>query len=77
MFGLPGQTLTTPKRKLGRTELKGLSDSITNLSERIASARAKEPVTKEYSLFVAACLSQTDNIKPRQTRLNTLYKSAF
>jgi hypothetical protein len=78
VFGLPKVTgLATPKHKLGRPETKGLRDAVIGLSEVVAAAREKQPVPKEHQAFIAACLSQTDNIKPRQTRLEKLYLRAF
>jgi len=43
----------------------------------ISGAREGEPVPDRYERFVAACLRQTDNIKPREDRLRQLYKRAF
>jgi hypothetical protein len=77
MFGLPKQTLPTAKRKLARIDLKRLSDSVADLSDKITAAKANEPLREEYRPFVTACLRQTDNIIPRQTRLETLCKRAF
>jgi hypothetical protein len=42
------------------------------LSDVIAAAKAKDSFPKKYQTFVAACQTQTDNIKPRQIRLQTL-----
>ncbi len=77
LFGLPKQTLPTPKKRLSETERRSLYAAAIELSEKIVAAREEEPVADAFSSFVTACLRQTDNIQPRQTRLTVLYKTAF
>lgn len=76
-YGLPKCALPTPKKQLGEAEGRGLKTAISDLSEVISAARFKKPVPGRYSSFVLACLRQTDNIQPREVRLNVLYKKAF
>ena len=78
MFGLPKQVL--PRGRTGpmkRVELERLSDAVRELSSVIEDARADESVPDDLIGFVTASLRQTDNLKPRQTRFETLYERAF
>lgn len=75
--GLPNSQLRSPKKQLTKEERLSLVEATQKLSELIAVARAGGSVPKRYDSFVAACLRQTDNIKPRQERFNTLYERAF
>jgi hypothetical protein len=86
MFGLPKTKLRTPRRHLSTNESESLRNAADKLSEVISIAREQQQVDKDagirvnplrYRDFIAACLSQTDNIKPRTTRFETLYKEAF
>jgi hypothetical protein len=75
--GLPGIVLETPRKPLTRNERLELNDAIANLSDKIERGREKVEVPKKYATFVAACLSQTDNIQPRLTRFRVIYSTAF
>lgn len=77
MFGLPKETRPTLKRALTKSERLALRDAVSSLSEHVVAARNREPVPKVYAGFVAACLTQTDNIKPRRERFSVLYRKAF
>jgi hypothetical protein len=77
MYGLPKQTLPTPRKRLNEEERSSLRNAVLELSDKIASAREGEPVMRDYQNFVNACLRQTDNIQPRQTRFAVLYTEAF
>ena len=77
MFGLPHQTLPTPRRPLGQSSRENLRTSVTYLSERIDAARQNEPVPAKYSKFVNSCLISTDNLPQRKTRFEVLYGEAF
>lgn len=77
LFGLPKQHLASPKRALTKIERLRLGEAIAKLSEIVRSARDDEEYPKSYETFVVACLSQTDNIRPRQERFNALYVAAF
>lgn len=76
-FGLADCTLKTPKKTLNQEERLHLSEAAHRLSDPIILGRAGESVPKKYERFVAACLRQTDNIRPRQERLKVLYGRAF
>jgi hypothetical protein len=44
----------------------------------LTEAREEEGrIPPPYERFITACLRQTDNIRPRQTRLETIYRGAF
>ncbi len=76
-FGLHDQRLSTPRKRLAERQNKGLYEAVMELSEEIRAARDDQPVQSAYARFVNACLRQTDNIQPRQTRFEVLYKRAF
>lgn len=86
LFGVVHHRIVgVPKLDLERSDMSRLSAedrdnleaAVCKLSELIVLARKDKPVPKNYSSFVAACLRQTDNIRPRLTRLRTLYRQAF
>ncbi len=76
-FGIPESRLSTPKRAISEPERRSLRDAVQELSEAVALGRDDEPVPTSLQRFVNACLRQTDNISPRQTRLETIYRTAF
>lgn len=76
-FGLPRQRMQTPRRPLTAGERHNLLDATLLLSDTVSAARADEPVPDRYVSFVNACLRQTDNVQPRQTRFAKLYSTAF
>jgi hypothetical protein len=89
LFRMPGAEPETPERSLREEERESLRNAVVKLSEFIEIARDQNRVrTKaerndsttypaKYQRFIAASLSQTDNIKPRTTRFTTLYREAF
>lgn len=77
LFGLPGEPHKTPKRPLSKEDRQSLRDAVIQLSEYIAANRDDQPAPAKYEQFIAACSVQTDNIKPRKTRFDFLYKRAF
>ena len=78
LFSVPGLDLATRATgKLNTAEKEGLGDMVRSLSNHIIAARAGESVPRRYIKFVNACLSQTDNLAPRVTRLDTVYSTAF
>ncbi len=77
-FGIPKEQRRTPKKVLTIAKQISLRDAALHLSEIVSVAREeKGNVPKKYAEFVAACLSQTDNIKPRKIRFDTLFEEAF
>ncbi len=78
MFGLPKAKPPTPRSgHLSKEDINKLKDTALALSERITSAREEEPIPAAVTQFIQACLRQTDNIRPRETRFETIYKRAF
>ena len=78
MYGLSNVTLDSPKRgRMTNKDIEGLSDAILQLSDYVVREREEETVPKHFKSFVTACLRQTDNIRPRRTRTETIYKTAF
>ena len=72
LFGLAGVTAPTPKKPFDAKSGERFRVGVGGLSDVLAAAKAKESFPKKYTSFVAACQGQTDNIKPRQTRLDFL-----
>ncbi len=75
--GLPGVSRPTPKKRLSQEERMTLREAVESLSARVDAARAGEEAPTRYAPFVQACLQQTDNIRPRETRFKALYAAAF
>lgn len=75
--GLPQITISTPKAVLSADGRVSLRDAVERLSEKVDNFRAGSEVPRRYEAFVKACLQQTDNIKPRNTRFRELYETAF
>lgn len=78
LYGIPGVNL--PRRssdKLNAGERQRLFDTVTELDDVIETARSGGEIKKEYATFVTAALQQTDNIRPRTTRLSVIYGLAF
>jgi hypothetical protein len=76
-FGIPGLGLKTPKSPLRASDNKRLRSAVAELSGILTAAREDEPVPRKYEAFVNASLRQTDNIQPRRTRLEQIYRDAF
>lgn len=78
LYGVPGETIGTERKgKISASEGQSLRDAVINLSEMLALARGGNAIPRTYTRFIAACLSQTDNIKPRQIRFSEIYKRSF
>jgi hypothetical protein len=75
--GLLGVQLKTPKKELNKSDRLSLAETANKLSDLIEEGRENRQLPTHAAAFVAACLRQTDNIKPRQERLNYLYSRAF
>jgi hypothetical protein len=76
-YALPGFDVDTPRKELNRAARLSLTEAVQKLSNLIEAGRENVPLRAEAEVFVNACLRQTDNIKPRQDRLNYLYENAF
>ena len=72
-FGLEGVALPTPRKSLTKDEKISLANAVAELS----AALERKEFNLEYTEFVTACLRQTDNIKPREIRLASIYEKAF
>jgi hypothetical protein len=77
VYGLPKEKTKSPAQALSKSDRLALRQAASRLSEVLSQARAKETVHPRYNEFVNACLRQTDNIGPRQTRFQVLYRQAF
>lgn len=78
LFEVPKQTISTPARgRLTSVEREGLDNAVRYLSDLVSTAKADEDIPQSYERFVTACLRQTDNLRPRQTRFDFLYQEAF
>jgi hypothetical protein len=78
LYGVPKIDLPTPARgRCSKEEIEGLQNSIATLSQTVQGAKEGNAVPTSEAAFVAACLSQTDNIRPRQIRMESIYKNAF
>jgi Protein of unknown function DUF262 len=79
MYGMPGVRMATPATgKLTRVDAESVQDAVRILSNALEVAIDQEDGTPAaYQEFVAACLRQTDNLRPRQTRLEAIYRKAF
>lgn len=78
LFGLPEVLRQSPKKKLTIDERDSLRDAVSKLSDVILESKdpAIEP-PKKYTAFLLYSSRQTDNLKPREGRFNTLYGEAF
>jgi hypothetical protein len=79
MYGIPRIDISTPTRgALIRNEQEGLQSALRVLSNALSAVteEASSP-PPSYEAFVTACLRQTDNFRPRQIRLETIYRAAF
>lgn len=76
-YGLPGTRVQSPKKSLSAADRLSLREAIESLSARVDAARSGEEVPGRCTAFVNACLRQTDNIKPRETRFKFIYTTAF
>ena len=79
MYGVPHVDISSPKKgKLIRDEQEGLQSALRVLSNALSAVteEASSP-PPSYEAFVTACLRQTDNLRPRQIRLETIYRTAF
>jgi hypothetical protein len=76
-FGIPKHKVPTPRKPLTGPESTALATAAGTLSDAVTKAKEGEPIPRGMTEFVAACLRQTDNLRPRQIRFETLYKTTF
>lgn len=78
LHGLPGVPRATPKKRLTADDRESLREAVIHLSDIIIQAKDPASTTpKKYQAFLLYSSRQTDNIKPRMTRFNTLFEAAF
>ena len=92
LFGMPNTKIKRIAKPMSEKERDSLSDSVVSLSNVITLAKEDQRVDLDrdpgeppresrvphrFRNFANACLSQTDNINPREVRMATLYKEAF
>jgi uncharacterized protein with ParB-like and HNH nuclease domain len=78
LYGLHGFAKSVIKGdQLSAADKQKFSDAVVKLSDLVTTYREEETVPRIYQSFVIACLQQTDNIGPRRTRYQTIYKEAF
>jgi len=78
LYGVPKVTLPSPATgRLTREDIEGLDSAVRMLSEVVVNAKEENDIPKQFETFVSACLRQTDNVRPRQIRLETIYRAAF
>lgn len=77
LYGLPLQNLHRQSGALKGAEIERLSTQLEELSDAIEQYKSGGEPAQNLVPFVSASQRQTDNLKPRQTRFETLYKRAF
>jgi hypothetical protein len=77
LFGLPNTNLVRPAARFSNKDRERFRDVIVELSSVISDAKDGSRTPKDLAPFVGASLTQTDNIRPRQVRLHTIYDRAF
>lgn len=79
MFGLPGESVTSPKKSsLSAGDKEKLSASILKISDAIDIYSADGTQYEDsVGRFVLASMRQTDNLSPRRIRFNALYEISF
>jgi hypothetical protein len=80
MYGIPNCNLPKKKGAITDAERLKIFETIITLSEAIQNFLADDDdheVPDSLIPFVSASLRQTDNIKPRTLRLETIYTRAF
>ena len=77
LYEVPRLKVPTPKKPLSKAERKSLRSAVARLSEILDLAGQDEPIPEKYMSFVNASNRQTDNIQPRRTRIQQIYRQAF
>jgi hypothetical protein len=79
LYGVPKSDMETPASgRLSRDEGESLYNAVLSLSAILTSAKDEDDVVPAgFDAFVRACLRQTDNLRPRQIRMETIYRLAF
>jgi len=78
MFGLPGADLSRKRGAISGGEKHRLDQAVVFLSDVLGRFADEDGPTDESLVpFVEASLRQTDNVRPRQIRLRSIYERAF
>ncbi|WFP65480.1 DUF262 domain-containing protein [Mesorhizobium sp. WSM4904] len=79
IYGLPRIELqTSATGRFSRSDAETLQIAVLNLSSILVLAKEDDgEVLEGYETFIRACSRQTDNLRPRQIRLENIYGSAF
>jgi len=79
LYGVPRVDLPTPaSKRMTRLDLDALYSAVTELSSILEAAKDEDGTPPAgYDNFIRACLRQTDNLRPRQIRMETIYRRAF
>jgi len=80
LYGLPEIARTSPKRKFTADQRESLKEAVHDLSEVLGQSKdpaIMQDIPSKYGAFILASSRQSDNIKPRRERFNTLYEAAF
>lgn len=79
MFRLPGIDIPSlASGRFSRAEGEGLQEAVRELSNVLENAKEEGgDIPDNLRAFVTACLRQTDNLRPRRTRLETVYNTSF
>ncbi|MBX5047041.1 GmrSD restriction endonuclease domain-containing protein [Rhizobium lentis] len=78
LFGVHGVDRPSPQNgRFTKADGEGLQAAVRELSNVLENASDEGDVDSEMRQFVTACLRQTDNLRPRRIRLETIYDHAF
>ena len=81
LFGLRDCALRRRRGdRLNAGEMASVASAVRDLSEVVERAKAESQgwrPSERLASFVTACLRQTDNLRPRETRLEVVYSRAF
>jgi len=79
-YGIPGVNLKRPRKvdvSLSSKLQEKLSEAVIYMSDVLDAAKNEMPVGDSDMPFVAAALRHTDDLKPREARLEVFYRHAF
>lgn len=86
MFGLEGEKIVSPKRLISATDYSAIESAVATLTDVLDvysieqqgnSSQDKSELDARSRRFAIASDKQTDNIEPRRTRLEAIYRLAF
>lgn len=80
LFGLHGSDLDTPSTgRISNLEKIKFRETILELSDAVKAYKSDQvsPDERNIQRFIDACITSTDSLPRRQTRMNTIYEMAF